>query len=197
MITYGWWPVLMPRPKIDNRDALRDRLAGVARRLFLRRGADAVGMRDIAAEAGVAVGTLYNYFKDKDELLLLVQNEARTAVGRRLALERLNPGRPLEDRVRDLVGLALRHAPLFPSPRDLASLLQTVLEWAVEEAARLGDIPAETARRATGELSLALAGAAAALDAAHSRNAKASENEASVRLAAMFSEGLGGYLRHL
>lgn len=47
-----------------------------ASRVFRRRGLHASGMREIAAELGMAVGNLYYYFKDKGELLAFVQEES-------------------------------------------------------------------------------------------------------------------------
>ncbi|HVT61581.1 MAG TPA: TetR/AcrR family transcriptional regulator [Thermoanaerobaculia bacterium] len=47
-----------------------------AARVFRRRGLYATGMRDIAAELGMAVGNLYYYFRDKQELLAFVQQDA-------------------------------------------------------------------------------------------------------------------------
>jgi AcrR family transcriptional regulator len=44
-----------------------------ASRVFRARGLHATGMRDIAAELGMAVGNLYYYFKDKEELLAFIQ----------------------------------------------------------------------------------------------------------------------------
>jgi TetR/AcrR family transcriptional regulator, cholesterol catabolism regulator len=46
-----------------------------ASRVFRRQGLHATGMRDIAAELGMAVGNLYYYFKDKEEILAFVQEE--------------------------------------------------------------------------------------------------------------------------
>lgn len=47
-----------------------------ASRVFRAKGLHASGMRDIAAELGMAVGNLYYYFKDKEELLAFVQESA-------------------------------------------------------------------------------------------------------------------------
>lgn len=47
-----------------------------ASRVFRSKGLHAAGMRDIAAELGMAVGNLYYYFKDKEELLAFVQESA-------------------------------------------------------------------------------------------------------------------------
>lgn len=46
-----------------------------ASRVFRRQGLHATGMRDIAGELGMAVGNLYYYFKDKEELLAFVQED--------------------------------------------------------------------------------------------------------------------------
>jgi TetR/AcrR family transcriptional regulator, cholesterol catabolism regulator len=47
-----------------------------AARVFRRRGLAATGMRDIAAELGMAVGNLYYYFRDREELIAFVQEDA-------------------------------------------------------------------------------------------------------------------------
>ena len=46
----------------------RRQIVDGARQVFLARGFDAASMGDIAKAAGVSKGTLYVYFKDKDEL---------------------------------------------------------------------------------------------------------------------------------
>jgi TetR/AcrR family transcriptional regulator, cholesterol catabolism regulator len=46
-----------------------------ASRVFRRKGLHATGMRDIAAELGMAVGNLYYYFDDKEGLLAFVQED--------------------------------------------------------------------------------------------------------------------------
>jgi len=54
----------------------RREIVRAAARVFQRRGLAAIGMREIAAELGMAVGNLYYYFKDKEELLAFVQEGA-------------------------------------------------------------------------------------------------------------------------
>ncbi|MGB9382082.1 TetR/AcrR family transcriptional regulator [Candidatus Binatus sp.] len=48
------------------------RILAAARRLFDRKGYDATSMENVAARAGLAVGTLYNYFPSKEELLFAI-----------------------------------------------------------------------------------------------------------------------------
>jgi len=52
----------------DGQD-LRDYLITTAARLIDERGSAGLGVRDIAREAKVADGVLYNYFEDKEDLL--------------------------------------------------------------------------------------------------------------------------------
>ena len=47
----------------------RNEILDVAGRLFIKKGYDSVTMSDIAAEIKVAKGTIYYYFKSKEELL--------------------------------------------------------------------------------------------------------------------------------
>lgn len=48
---------------------LRQHLTATAARLIVQRGSRSLTVRDIAREAGVADGVLYNYFEDKEDLL--------------------------------------------------------------------------------------------------------------------------------
>ncbi len=52
----------------ETRAAYREAILVAAERVFGRLGFHEAKMTDIAAEAGVAAGTLYNYFKNKDEV---------------------------------------------------------------------------------------------------------------------------------
>ncbi|WP_339154219.1 helix-turn-helix domain-containing protein [Actinomadura luteofluorescens] len=49
--------------------ATRQKIADTALALFLERGYDAVGIRDVAAEADVAVTTLFSHFASKETLV--------------------------------------------------------------------------------------------------------------------------------
>ncbi|HBL25483.1 MAG TPA: hypothetical protein DD490_01470 [Acidobacteria bacterium] len=55
-----------------------------ASRVFRRQGLHATGMRDIAAELDMAVGNLYYYFRDKEDLLAFIQQTTLSGL-RRLA----------------------------------------------------------------------------------------------------------------
>lgn len=67
---------LVPPGLTDAEDsAKRRQIIEGARSVFLSRGFDAASMGDIAKAAGVSKGTLYVYFKDKDELFSAIVRE--------------------------------------------------------------------------------------------------------------------------
>ena len=56
-------------------DTMRDTLLSCARSTADSDGIDALSIRSIAKKAGVATGTVYNYFSSKDEILLALTEE--------------------------------------------------------------------------------------------------------------------------
>ena len=70
-----------------------------AMRVISRKGMDAATMQDIAEEAGIAKGTIYLYFRDRDEL---VEKTFETAVTQLLAKVEaaLAPDAPIEVKIR-------------------------------------------------------------------------------------------------
>ncbi|HBI46528.1 MAG TPA: TetR/AcrR family transcriptional regulator [Planctomycetales bacterium] len=56
-------------------DDKRERILTAARKRFRHFGVKKTTMQEIAGDAGVAVGTLYLYFKDKDDLLVACTEE--------------------------------------------------------------------------------------------------------------------------
>jgi AcrR family transcriptional regulator len=55
-------------PALSKRDTRREGILDVARAVFLAEGYAAASMSAIAAQVGGSKGTLYNYFKSKEEL---------------------------------------------------------------------------------------------------------------------------------
>ena len=76
-------------------------LQEAAVRVFARKGIAAATMQDIAEEAGVAKGTIYLYFRDRDELVDKTFQATLSQVHSRIdeALER--PGTSLEEKLRE------------------------------------------------------------------------------------------------
>ena len=62
----------------------RDRILSAAERTFARHGFFAAKVSDVAREAGVADGTIYLYFKSKDDLLISLFERRMAEVNARL-----------------------------------------------------------------------------------------------------------------
>lgn len=88
------------------------RILRAAAALFARRGFERTTMQDIARRSRLAVGTIYNYFRSKPEIILaLVQRDTRA-------------------------GLQAGEALLKDPPSDPVAAVQDLLERAVEPFAR-------------------------------------------------------------
>ncbi len=56
-------------------ETMHDTLLEIAREIATDQGPDALNIRALAKRAGVASGTVYNYFEDKDDILLAITEE--------------------------------------------------------------------------------------------------------------------------
>jgi len=74
-----------------------------AMRVIARKGMNAATMQEIADEAGVAKGTIYLYFRDRDELVEKTFERAITELSARIEKASLSD-KPIEEKVRDMVG---------------------------------------------------------------------------------------------
>lgn len=87
--------------------ARRERVLRTALDLGSSGGYDAVQMRDVAASAGVALGTIYRYFASKDHLLAAAMVEWVKDLERRVG-QRPPKGDTVADRVMDVLSRATR-----------------------------------------------------------------------------------------
>ncbi len=112
--------------------ARRQRVVSAALTLGAEGGYDAVQMREVATQAGVALGTIYRYFSSKDHLLAEAQVEWLLDLDRRVSTRP-----PKGDRVADRVVDVLRRATraMEQEPR-LAEALLVALTSNDPEAAR-------------------------------------------------------------
>ncbi|HET8621790.1 MAG TPA: TetR family transcriptional regulator [Acidimicrobiales bacterium] len=87
--------------------ARRERVVRAAHTLAAEGGYDAVQMRDVAARAEVALGTIYRYFPSKDAVLLAVMVQWLGDLESRVTR---NPptGATTVDRIMDVLGRAVR-----------------------------------------------------------------------------------------
>lgn len=145
---------LQPRKQGKQRRAVqtRARIVDAAAQIFARHGYSAGTTNRIAEAAGVSIGSLYQYFPNKDAILVaLVDAHIDTgfaAIQRHLASA--PPDAPLDDLLRRLVqatldnhaGDATLHRVLFeeaPRPPDLLARLRSGEQWLVAAARRILD----------------------------------------------------------
>lgn len=115
--------------------SLREHLIATAQALVARRGAAGLTVRDIAREAGVADGVLYNHFADKEELLAYALHAHVRAVE---AAQETPPPQPGEQTVEANLRTWLRralalHAAVLPAFAGLTGQPKLL--------ARLGELP--------------------------------------------------------
>jgi AcrR family transcriptional regulator len=68
----------------ESRAVYRQAIMEAAVRIFGRTGFSATKIADIATEAGVATGTLYNYFSSKEDIFLSILDDGRERLGAEL-----------------------------------------------------------------------------------------------------------------
>lgn len=113
-----------PQGSGDEVLSLREHLISAAERVVRRKGFARITVREIAREAGVADGTLYNHFGDKEELLV-------EAILRRLSV--------IEDMFRELP----QQAGAGTVAGNLESLATAVLDYEWEAVPLLGSLHTE------------------------------------------------------
>ncbi|AYF74454.1 TetR/AcrR family transcriptional regulator [Nocardia yunnanensis] len=87
--------------------ATRQKIADTARALFLERGYDAVGIREVAAEADVAVTTLFSHFASKEALVFELDEDFEQRLI--LAVTGRAPGEPLIPALQREIQAMVRH----------------------------------------------------------------------------------------
>lgn len=85
----------------SEREGKRERILLAAERIFARHGFFAARVSEIAKEAGVADGTIYLYFKSKDDLLISYFEQRMTQVNE--ALRAAIAGVPPKDQLRAFI----------------------------------------------------------------------------------------------
>ena len=101
----------------------REAILSAATRVFARRGFFNAQVADVAREAGVAAGTVYLYFRSKDDLLTSIFEESMTG-----ALEQTEGAlEGVTDPIERLHRLARVHLGRLGSQRDLAVVFQVEL----------------------------------------------------------------------
>lgn len=111
------------RVTVAQKEATRLRIVDSARELFRTHGFDAATTRDIARAAGIATGTLFNYFDSKEAVVVALATGALARA--RAAVTSQSFEGTLEEELFALVAAELRQ--LKPLRRFITPLLETAL----------------------------------------------------------------------
>ena len=95
---------IQPKLRERIREATANEILAAADALFRERGVERTSMADIAARAGLAVGTLYNYFRDREALLgTLLDNHHSKLLGELDATLDSCADQPFADQLRSVL----------------------------------------------------------------------------------------------
>jgi len=104
----------LKRLKEGEREVRRNLIIDAAIRLFGRKPFNQVGMREIAAEAGISPASIYRYFADRDELFVEALLRESTAIESRFTqIIREGVNSPIEEVAKNFVGYLLEHGSFF------------------------------------------------------------------------------------
>ena len=129
----------------DTKAKTRARLLGVATDLFSKVGYRRTIMDEVAREAGVAKGTVYLYFKNKQELLLhaIAEEKKRNMAGwLPLLKDELEP----RDRLRRVLAKVLLDAPQFPLTAKLITGDREILVFLTEMGPEMATLMEQSSR---------------------------------------------------
>jgi AcrR family transcriptional regulator len=138
--------------KLQLRETVRAQILDAAEELIAARGVHSAALAQIAKRAGVAVGTLYNYFADRDALIRALFESRRAVLRPKLQAAASNArALPFEPRlrqfVRDLltafeenrrfvkVATETEHMKIQPTTTasDLVTAIETIVDAGVAE----------------------------------------------------------------
>jgi AcrR family transcriptional regulator len=114
------------RVSAETKEATRRRILAAAQAMFTRNGYEATRTHDISEAAGVATGTLFNYFPTKEAIATAIVAEALGQAHRQLekGRRRRDASKSLEEQLFTLIATELRC--LRPHRSYLAPVLETL-----------------------------------------------------------------------
>jgi AcrR family transcriptional regulator len=127
-----------PGVRERRKNERRRRVLEAAREVFLEHGYEHATTREIATRAGVAVGTVFVYARDKRDLLMTIVNDDLEALTEE-SVAKLDPAQPLFERLIALFEPRYRYWVRDPEISTVA-LTETAARWLDDDG------PSETAR---------------------------------------------------
>ncbi len=151
-----------PRPREARSAVKREAILAAALDQFSQQGFEAARLEDVAKRAGVAKGTIYLYFRDKETLFQeLIRGMLTPVVGSIEAMGQADiPISALADRLadffvrevyetrrRDVIRLMIAEGPRFPHVaefyyREVLSRIMAAMRAVLSRAAARGEVPA-------------------------------------------------------
>jgi AcrR family transcriptional regulator len=131
-----------PTPSQDRRDDLRNRIIDIAEAVIRDHGLAAVKARDLAAQAGCAVGAIYNVFTDLNGVVMAVNARTFLALGAAVAgalqgREGLAPTERLVVMAHAYLHFAQGNPRAWRTLFDLQMTTETVPDWYMGELHKL------------------------------------------------------------
>jgi AcrR family transcriptional regulator len=120
------------RVNADTKQATRRRILDAANELFTEKGFDSTSTRDLASAAGIAAGTVFNYFPTKEAIAMTLVAQALT-VAEEEYLQSTHKPESLEEDLFAFIAMQLRH--LKPHRTYLEPVLETALSPIANSAA--------------------------------------------------------------
>ena len=115
----------------EKKQETRRRIVECARNLFIDKGFEHTTTRDIAEAAGIAAGTMFNYFPTKEALAVSIVDEALAEATTEFE-GRLRGDEALDEALFAHVAVGLRH--LAPHRNYVGEVLETALSPFAKEA---------------------------------------------------------------
>jgi len=112
------------RVTAETKLATRERIIEVAQQLFAAKGFESTTTRDIAREAEIGVGTLFNYFPNKEAIVANLLADAVAGAHRRFAADGTKADSLAED-LFAFIAAGLRK--LKPLRKNIPAVLETLL----------------------------------------------------------------------
>ena len=77
-------------PKLVDKEEKKKAVLAAARTVFAKKGLASAKIEDVALEAGIGKGTVYEYFKSKDDIFFALFEEMKRELHRRI-FEAMDP----------------------------------------------------------------------------------------------------------
>jgi len=86
MIIHGVEMTFYKKQKAIREQMVKDAIFDASVSIILDKGYDNLTMNDVAGRVGIATGTIYNYFTNKEELFLYIYERLHDIVGEKMQL---------------------------------------------------------------------------------------------------------------